>query len=89
MVVVECEWVLRSFYKLEKEAICDRLESLVSLSTLTVPNQGVLGEALGYYRWRNVDLTDAYLAASAAQFDTNRVVTFDKDFDLLPVKRVP
>jgi predicted nucleic-acid-binding protein len=90
MVVAECEWVLRSSYGLERQAIAGLLGALISLRNLIIPGEDVLSDAINKYRWTRVDFTDAYLAASALSFGTDRIASFDRNFDQLPqVKRIP
>lgn len=90
MVLAECEWVLRSHYKLDRKTICGLLGSALSLQGVTIPGEDVLNDAIIYYRWHKIDFTDAYLVASAAQFGTDTIATIDRDFDRLPgVVRIP
>ena len=76
-VIAESEWVLRSYYKVDREAIATQLSELIRRSGLTVPDGGVLLDGLSRYRETNLDIVDCLLAA-AASADGCGVATFDR-----------
>jgi len=76
-VIAESEWVLRSYYKIERSVIATQLSELIRRSGLTVPDGAVLLDGLSRYRETKLDIVDCLLAA-AASADGSGVATFDR-----------
>ena len=92
-VLLESAWVLRSIYKVEREALCAAYVALLSLDTVLMRDEAAMLRALDAHR-AGMDLADAmhlYLPEKADEF-----LTFDRDLeksarglaDALPV-RIP
>lgn len=89
LVVNELEWVLRSFYELEKEKIVESLRYILSLGSLVVLHKRWLMEALEVYSQKNMDFTDCYDWVLAKEEGINEIYSFDKHFDKFPgIKRL-
>lgn len=76
-VLLECEWVLRSAYRLFAKDIARLLRALLGLSGVSVSEPEAIAEALRCYE-NGMDFADALhlaFAGDAAQF-----ATFDKRF---------
>jgi len=92
-VILESEWVLRAIYKVKPDAICDSFEALMSLDTVFVHDQDVIGKAVRAHR-AGVEFADAFHLYFAEKSD--EFLTFDTDFvaattilsDALPL-RIP
>ena|SRR5690349_6780362 len=84
VVVAEIVWVLSSFYKLTRTEIFDFINQLLAFDEVENADKPALQTALMFYRDRNVDFVDAYLAAKAIGDGTGQVYTFDRDFDRMP-----
>lgn len=76
-VVLECEWVLRSIYKIKPKEICDAFSALLSLENVLVHNEHILVEAIQAHR-QGVDFADAFHLLFAEKSD--EFFTFDDDF---------
>ena len=88
MVFAEIEWTLRSFYDRAKPDIVTALRALLALRSLRVEGRQVLNRALSLYAQHNVDFVDAYNAADMQSRGITTIVSYDRDFDRLGVKRL-
>ena len=77
VVLAECVYTLKSFYKLARPDISAALETLLSLPNVE-PLEPSLRQALQLFADHNVDFADAYLAALGSSLGHN-VATFDRD----------
>lgn len=65
-----------------------RLSSqILEMRALRVPHRAVLHEAVALFGRHNVDFIDAYHAAAMSRRGTERVYSYDEDFDRLGVRR--
>lgn len=78
LILAECAWVLRSFYKLSHEDISNGLLQFCALDGVVPDEASVSLEALRVFGQRRVDYADAYLAALGRAQGT-AVATFDRD----------
>lgn len=85
LVIAEVVWVLQSYYRFNRADIADALIALIDSPGVRTRQREVVHEALYMYRDRNVDFTDAYLAASVQGLKADGVCTFDGDFRRLDV----
>ena len=88
LVIAEIAWVLRSFYKIRPHAVAEMIEPVVNAPMIDFENRDRLRQAVALYHAHQVDFTDCYIAAAAAERGLESVASYDRDFDRLPVKRV-
>jgi len=74
-VLLECEWVLRSAYKLKADAIGKALEKLIGLPQLRVTEPTVVQDALRAHR-QGLDFADALHLSGSREAEC--FATFDK-----------
>lgn len=74
-VLVETEWVLRSFYRLEPAAIAAGFARLLGLASVEVEDPWAIARGLRWYE-QGLDFADALHLASAQQADA--FATFDR-----------
>jgi len=88
-VLAEVVWTALSFYKLEKADTSALLSGLLGINNLKIRDVTNPLLALEYYQKHNVKFIDCLIASSPA-IATGKaaVVSYDKDFDTLSVKRV-
>ncbi len=79
VVIAEIIWVLLSFYKLSKNTIIDKLESMIACDKFDL-NRPLLKPALQYYRKYNISFIDAYLLA-LSQHKEHQLISFDNDLN--------
>ena len=81
VVIAECCWLLKSFYKLEKYLISEYLLDIIESENVEAEEDVVL-EALRLYSQKNVDFADALLSMKAKS--NIPILTWDKkDFKKL------
>lgn len=88
LVMGEVVWVLQRFYKLNPEDVVDMVGQLLNTPMLSFENRERLMESLELFRMHGVDFTDCYIAASAQEKACDGVLSYDRDFCKLPVKRL-
>lgn len=88
-VLSEIVWVLSSSYKESKAKIIKSLKGIVGLNGLKVIDEFDLEYALRKYEEKNVKFIDSLIASNPKiQSKKMVVVSYDKDFDKLGVKRL-
>ena len=89
IVVAEIQFVLTSFYGLEKHTIVKAMKSLAAMPNLQYIEDVSLAVALGYFEHYNVKFIDCLLASSKLmQEGRGVIVSYDRDFDRLGIRRV-
>jgi predicted nucleic-acid-binding protein len=73
-VVLELEWVMRGFYRLEPSSFCDAVEHLLGMPHVTVERWEAVKDAADLHR-RGLDFADALHWACSRGCE--RFVTFD------------
>lgn len=86
VVLSEIVWVLRSFYKIPKSEVVKSVKSIQKLSGLKIIDGYQYDQALDFYGEKNVKYIDC-LIASLVKDESYTVVSYDKDFDKLKIKR--
>ncbi|MBM4137402.1 MAG: type II toxin-antitoxin system VapC family toxin [Nitrospira sp.] len=85
IVVIELVYVLEKIYKLSKDEVRDKVESLETLSTVEIESENVVLEALRLYAEENLEFVDAMILAKSRISGIKPVFTFDKkDFKKFP-----
>ena len=89
LVLAELQWTLKSFYKFTKEETLTSLYGITSLKNLKILNDPDPTLGLELYRTHPVKLIDAFIASyDLIQDKKMAIVSYDKDFDRLGVKRL-
>ncbi len=78
MVVIELVYVLEKIYKLPKEDVREKVESLEALSVVEVESEDVVLEALRIYIEEGLKFGDAMILAKSRTSGIKPVYTFDK-----------
>ena len=87
LVIAEVVWVLQSFYGYSAAQIAPQLRVILETPHLFVSQKDLLQEALSLYEQKNIDFTDAFIAARMQQQGIGEIYPWDKDFDRLPQVR--
>lgn len=88
-VLSEIVWVLGSSYDESREKILKGLSSILKLNNLKIVDNYDLSKALELYSDFSVKFIDALIASNPdIQAKKMVVVSYDKDFDKLKVKRL-
>jgi predicted nucleic acid-binding protein len=89
LVLAEMVWVLRSYYGVERNEVCEKLKGMLALKNLRIVDGYDHGLAVKLYSEHNVKFIDACIASiSQVREKKVTVVSYDKDFDSLEVRRV-
>jgi len=88
-VIAEIHWLLKSYYKIDKQNIVGFVVRALSLSHLKIDNRGDTALANVLFRDASVKFIDALIASHPdIQNGSMTVISYDKDFDKLGVKRI-
>lgn len=87
LVIAEIVWTLLSYYGLSKRAVIQKVGQILNTPNLSVSNHDVLVEALVLWGRFGCDFIDAYNAALMQRRGVSDVVSYDRDFDAIPVVR--
>lgn len=77
LVVSEVEWVLRSFYEMNKNVVVKCVKNILT-SKVEIENKKLLLSALNFYENNNVDWTDCLNMFLAKGEEINEVYSYDK-----------
>ncbi|NNM92804.1 MAG: type II toxin-antitoxin system VapC family toxin [Candidatus Eremiobacteraeota bacterium] len=76
VVVLECVWVLESFYEYSREQAADAIDGLLLVAEFDVEDAPVIRETIEEYR-AGADFADAFTACSNADRECTSTATFD------------
>ncbi len=89
IVLAEVVWVLQSFYRYRPSEIAPVLREFLLHDGIETEEKDVLFQALSFYELKNVDFTDALVAARMRKRRVEAISSFKEDFDRLPdIRRV-
>lgn len=89
MIITELVWTLRSYYKLTKDEIVNKLKEIVSLDFLEISSKNILLAAIDYFENKNIDFIDALSAAWMKEKNLDTIFSFDRDFEKIEgIKRL-
>ena len=78
LVMAEIVWTLKSFYKLSKPAVEERVLAVLNTPGLEVVDGDLVLQAVVWYVEKNVDFIDAYNATWMSRQGLQTVCTFDQ-----------
>ena len=81
-VILEMEFVLRSFYSIKRADIVQSLNALIKLNYVDIENRTLWAETLETYRKKKLSLLDIVLFYKAKEINSD-VLSFDEDFKRL------
>ncbi len=88
IVFFQIIFVLKSFYKVEKNRIIKIMEHILSLDGLYIKNKRILERALELWKRHPDDIIDCYIVANMEQDGENELYTFDKKIKKLGIKTI-
>jgi predicted nucleic-acid-binding protein len=87
-VFSEIVWTLRSYYDFKKEAIIESLQVFLATG-IDLDDRININFSLAFFEQHNLKFIDCLIASNPDIFSGQLpVVSYDKDFDKLPVKRL-
>lgn len=87
VILLEIHFVLSSFYNFPKDRICQALASILNLPNLKFIDNFNQQKALEFYQSKNIKFTDCLIASILFDKPNYSIVSYDKDFDKLGIKR--
>lgn len=88
LVLSEIDWVLEGFYKFKKREVIKCLESILKLKGLKIIDKIEAILAVELYKKYNIKFIDALISSNPQIYQKKViVVSYDKDFDKIGVKR--
>ncbi len=90
LVLAEINWVLGSFYRFSKFQVAESLKGIINLKGLKIVDKHNLRLAVSIYEKHNVKFVDALIASNFLIFRNKFlavVVSYDRDFDRIGIKR--
>ncbi len=88
IVFFQVIFVLKSFYKVNKDEIIKIMENMLSLDGLYIKNRRILEKTLELWEKHSDDIIDCYIVANMEQDGENELYTFDKRIKNLGVKTI-
>ncbi len=79
VVFLECEWVLRSFYKQSKDQIIKFFQELLLVDNILLQDKKDLELALNLYKSYSISFTDCMILIQIQNFQPDEFVTFDEN----------
>ena len=80
IVISEIVYVLERVYKVNRNEIYEKIHSILNMENIIIENRSIIVTALNYYKDKNINFNDAYIASHAIKNNINKVFTFDNDF---------
>lgn len=77
--VLEIFWVLRSRYRVPREAIHETMRELLTIKYLDVESSEAVAQALSMYQKRRAEFEDALLGERNVEAGCDFTYTFDRD----------
>jgi predicted nucleic-acid-binding protein len=84
LVLLECEWVLRSRYGLAKKALLDALSGLLDSPEVRIEDEASVEEALYLWKDSGANFADCLIAAKYRALGCSSTVSFDAKAAKLP-----
>lgn len=84
LVVLECEWVLRSAYRYSKSEIITTFSALRAAGEVQIEREAVLVEALEIWAQGKAHFANCLILASSRALGCTAMMTFDRQAGKLP-----
>ena len=81
VVISEVVWTLRSFYKWPRQRIQRFVGHVITLKGSQLEDRGKLLHALALFAERNINFSDALIAAEMISRGYAEIYSYDRDFD--------
>ncbi len=88
MVFFQVVFVLKSFYKIEKDEIIDTMRSLLTFKGLRMKDKQTIERTLDLWERHPDDIIDCYIVACMEKDGESEIYSFDKKIERLGIKRI-
>jgi len=86
LVFFQVIFVLKSFYKVEKNEIIDKMLGLLSFNGLCMEDKRVIERTLEMWKDHSGDIIDCYIAARMEKTGEKEIISYDKKINKLGLK---
>ncbi len=83
-VLLECEWVLRSVYRMDKKNVALAFDGLLGRHDVHFPDESVVEAALHSWKNSTADFADCLIVAHYLENGCSEVASFDRKAGKLP-----
>ena len=87
IVLFQVVFVLKSYYKIPKLDIADKMIDLLRLKGLVVKEKKNIRRMMELWRDNNLEIVDCYLVACLERDKQNILYSYDRDFDKFGINR--
>jgi len=84
LVIADIVWTLEKFYRVDKKRIKEMITPILAAKGMTCSSKGRVLSALVIYTKKNIDWTDAFIAAQMIESGQSEIYSYDRDFDIFP-----
>lgn len=88
LVLFQVVFVLKSFYKIEKEKIAEMMLALLDFKGFHVEKKAVLQQTLELWKNVNKEIIDCYILSCMEEKEEKEIYSYDKDFDGFGITRI-
>ena len=89
LVIADVVWTLENFYHQSRTKPRELLLPIILLRGMRLSSKSVPRKAFEWYVGKNIDWTDAFVAAKMASGNRAEIYSYDRHFDrLLEIKRI-
>lgn len=78
-VLLECEWVLRSYYRQSKDQIIKFFQELLLVDNILLQDKRDLELALNLYKSHSISFTDCMILIQIQNLQPDQFLTFDEE----------
>lgn len=84
LILADIIWTLEKYYRVDKNRIREMITPILAIKGLICSGKGRALSALATYTAKNIDWTDAFIAAEMADNGQAEIYSYDHDFDRFP-----
>lgn len=81
LIFAETIYVLESFYEILRTDIYEAMQSLITMTSVSVVDAPLLLRSLELYEYDRLDFAESYLVALAESTNVKQVASFDRSID--------
>ena len=89
VVVMQCYFVLTSYYEVPHRLVIAQLSKLCLLRGIHLQNKVVMMDCLQHLLKKKTDFVDAYLAAYSRKLGVPHIYSFDGGFEKMDIELLP
>lgn len=88
MIFFQVIFVLKSFYKVEKENIIENMKKVLLLKGFHMKNKRIVERTLELWNSHSDDVIDCYIVAHMEYYGGKELFSYDKKIEKLGIKRI-